>query len=133
MYDARGTRAQGTALRVANEVVASRGEVEGNVRKACRPELAREQAMQQVHGKVSRFKANVFLLVFKDHVVNAGAPGATRLSERHFHTGNVLKLDRHVLQHVAEPGALVFRHAADETARLAIGAAVLVQPWKHLE
>ena len=33
-----------------------------------------------------------------------------------------------MLEHVAEPGAVALAHAADEAARLAVGAAVLGEP-----
>ncbi len=48
-----------------------------------------------------------------------------RLAEGDVLAGDVLQLDRDVLEHVAEPGALVLVHAADEAAGLAIRAAVL--------
>ena len=52
---------------------------------------------------------------------------AARLAVADRRAGEALELDRHVLQHVAEPGPLVLRHAAHEAAGLAVGAGVLAQ------
>src|SRR6202011_2511217 len=45
--------------------------------------------------------------------------------------GDVLQLDRDVLEHVAEPGALTLAHAAEKAARLTVGAAVLGKPGER--
>src|SRR3546814_10703602 len=42
-------------------------------------------------------------------------------------------LDRHVLEHVAQPGALAFAHAADEAARFAVRSAVFGQARQRLD
>src|SRR5262249_23579450 len=41
--------------------------------------------------------------------------------------GDVLQLDGHVFEDVAEPGAVAFAHAADEAAGFAVAAAVFLQ------
>ena len=60
-------------------------------------------------------------------VYTPGLPGAARLAEGDFLARHVLQLDRDVLEHMAQPGAFVFAHPAQEAAGLAIGAAVLGQ------
>ena len=60
--------------------------------------------------------AFVALRVFVDHAVDAGLVCATRLAEGHVLAGDVLQLDRDVLEHVAEPRAVVFAHTAEKAA-----------------
>ena len=77
--------------------------------------------------QLARLEADLRLLVLVDDVVLAGLAGAAGLAEGHRRPGDVLQLDRHMLQHMAEPGALALVQPADEAARLAIGAAVLMR------
>ena len=53
--------------------------------------------------------------------------GAARLAEGDFLARDVLQLDGDVLEHVAQPGAFVLAHAAEEAAGFAVRAAVLGQ------
>src|SRR3546814_1856863 len=55
------------------------------------------------------------------------------LAEGDVFAGHVLQLDRHVLEHVTQPGALAFAHAADEAARFAVRAAVFGQARQRLD
>ena len=48
------------------------------------------------------------------------------------HTGGVLHLEHDMLEYMSQPGALVFRHAADESTRFAVAAAMLTQARQSL-
>ena len=77
--------------------------------------------------KLTGGDAFIALRVFVDDGVDTGLARAARLAERDFFTRDVLQLDRHVLEHVAEPGAFIFAHAPEEAAGHAVRAAVLGQ------
>ncbi len=72
-------------------------------------------------------RGNAFLAlgIFIDDGIEPRAIHAPGLAEGDVLAGDVLQLERHVLEHVAEPGALVLVHAADEAAGFAVGTAVL--------
>jgi hypothetical protein len=80
---------------------------------------------QQAHRKLARSDAFFALGIFIDDGVEAGTVQATRLAEADVLAGDVLQFQRDVFEHVAEPGALVLVHAADESAGRLVGAAVL--------
>ena len=63
--------------------------------------------MDELEREVARGLADALLLVLVDHVVVAGAPVAARLAEDDVGAGELLQLDRDVLEHVTEPGAAV--------------------------
>ena len=86
-----------------------------------------QQRAQQPQAEVAGRDAFVALRVFVDDGVDARLVGAARLAERDFLAGDVLQLDRDVLEHVAEPRAFVLAHAPEESAGLAVRAAVLGQ------
>ena len=91
------------------------------------PQRGRQQRVQQVEREIGGLDADVVLLVLEHHVVHAVAAGLARLAEGDVHTGGVLHLDHDMFEHMAQPGAFVFRHAADEAARLAVAAAMFAQ------
>ena len=70
----------------------------------------------------------LFDVAVDDVVLPPGQMIAAGLAEGDGFPGDVLQLDGHVFEHVAEPGALVLAHAPQEAAGLAIRAAVLGQP-----
>jgi hypothetical protein len=83
--------------------------------------------VEQHEAEPPRLEPDLLLLILVDHVVVArGAVGAG-LAEGHRLAGHVLELDGDVFQDVAHPGARVLREPPDEPARLAVGAAVLLQ------
>src|SRR5262249_62270949 len=51
----------------------------------------------------------------------------------HRFAGYILQLDRAVLEHMTEPGAVVLAHAPDKPSWGAVGAAMLVKPRKAVE
>ena len=119
---------QRPALGEADELVALPGEVEIVRHGALGPETRRQQRVQQREAEPAGLEPDVLLLVLVDDVVVARRPVRAGLAEGDRLAGHVLQLDRHVLQDVAHPGALVLGQPADEPARLAVGAAVLLQP-----
>jgi hypothetical protein len=90
--------------------------------------LGRQQSAQQPHGQLAGLDAFVALRVLVDHGVDARpAIDAARLAEGDVFTGDVLQLDGHVLEDMAQPRAFALTHAADEAAGLAVRAAVFLQ------
>ena len=120
-------RAQRLALGEADEAVAAALEVEMLGVEIGRAQLGRQEGMEQLQAELARLQADLRLLVLVDDEVLAGLAGATGLAEGDRRAGDVLQLDRDMLEHVAEPGALALVQPADEAAGLAVGAAVLVQ------
>ena len=122
-----GRRTQRTALRKADEVIARFGPVPALGTLSPRAERVGQQRAQQAQPELARGDAFVTLRVFVDDRVDAGLVGAAGLAERDVFAGDVLQLDRDVLEHVPEPGAFVFAHAPEKAAGLAIRAAVFGQ------
>ena len=89
-----------------------------------------DQVVEQADGQLAGGEADVFLLVTVDDVVDAPFAGAARLAAGHLGAGQVLQLQGDVLEDVAHPGA--FAHALQEPARLADGAAVVVERGEQL-
>ncbi len=118
-------RPERAPLREADVLVARRRPVPALGHGAGGAQLVGQQRAQQAQRQLAGRDAFLALGVFIDDGVEARAIQAARLAEGDVLAGDVLQLERHVLEHVAEPGALVLVHAADETAGLAIGAAVL--------
>ena len=118
-----GRRAELPALGEGDEVVEMRLEVERLV--AARPELGREEVLDEPERQLPRGLADALLLVLVDHVVQAGLAGPARLAEAHLGAAEVLHLDGDVLEDVAEPGAAVLGQAPDEAAGLAVTAGVV--------
>src|SRR5262245_26177707 len=75
--------------------------------------------------QASRLGPDLGLRVLEDDLVLPGVPRRPRLPEGDFDPRDVLELDRHVLQHVTEPGPLLLGQTAYEAARLPVRAAVL--------
>ena len=75
----------------------------------------------------ARRNAFLALRVFVDDRIHARLVHAARLAERDVLTRDVLQFDRDVFEHVPQPGALAFAHAPDESAWLAVRAAVLFE------
>ena len=128
-----GARPQGTALGEADEVVERGGEIEIVEIGIVGPEFGRYQRMQQLEGQLARLQADILVLVFVDHGVDAMLAGRPRLAKGDVGAGDILHLNGAVLQHVAHPGSFVLSEPAHETARLAVRAAVLVQTGQGLE
>ena len=72
-----------------------------------------DQVVEQAHGQLAGGEADVFLLVLEDDVVDAALAGAARLAAGDLGAGQVLQLQRDVLEDVPHPGALA--HAAAGT------------------
>ena len=120
-------RTQGLALGEADEPVAAALEVEMLRVEIGRPQIRRQERMEQLQAELSGLQADFRLLVLVDHEVFTGIAGTTGLAEGDRRAGHVLQFDRDMLEHVAEPGPLALVQPADEAAGLAVGAAMLVQ------
>jgi hypothetical protein len=123
-HERRRRRSQRAALREANEFVARFGPVPAFGHAFGRADCVGQQRAKQPEREFAGGDALVTLRVFIDDRVDARCAGAARLAERDVLARDVLQFDRDVLEHVAEPGAFVFAHAAEKAARLAIRAAV---------
>ena len=88
---------------------------------------------RSLRGEAAGLQADIFLDVGVDDVVLAVIAVAAGLAEGHLGACDVLELDRDVLQDMAHPGAFVLGQPTHEPAGLAVGAAMLVEPWKGLE
>ena len=132
-HQRRRARPQRLALGEADEAVAAALEVEMLGVEVGRAQLRRQERVEQLQAELARLQADLRLLVLVDDEVLAGLAGAPGLAEGDRRAGHVLQLDRDMLEHVAEPGALALVQAADEAAGLAVGAAVLMQPGQGLE
>jgi hypothetical protein len=116
------------------DVLVARGRPVPAVRDAAlRPQLLGQQRAQQSHRQFAGRDAFLAFRVLVHHGVEAGLVEAARLAEGDVFTGDVLQLERHVFEHVTEPGAFVLVHAADETAGLLVGAAVLGKAGQGLD
>ena len=113
------------SLRETDELVARLGPAPALGHDVSRTNRIRQQRAEQAQPEFARGDAFVALLVLVDDRVDARRSGAARLAESDLLAGDVLQLDRHVLEHMTEPGALVLAHAAEEAARLVVGTAVL--------
>ncbi len=121
-----GRGAEGAALGEADEILELGLEVVGLGEMGLA--LGREQVEDQAQPQLGGLQTHHLLLVAEDHVILAARQVvAARLAVADRRAGEALELDRHVLQHVAEPGPLLLGHAAHEAARLAVGAGVLAQ------
>jgi hypothetical protein len=92
----------------------------------------RQQRAQQGDAQFARGDSLIALRVFIHDRVDPAHVGAARLAERDILAGDILQLDRHMLEHVAEPGALAFAQTPDEPARLPIGTSVLRERRQRL-
>jgi hypothetical protein len=115
---------QRAPLREADEFVARLGPVPAFGHAVCRADRVGQQRAQQPQREFAGSYAFVTLRVLIDDRVDARGAGAAGLAEGDVLTCDVLQFDRDVFEHVAEPGAFVFAHAAKKSARLAIRAAV---------
>jgi hypothetical protein len=129
-HQRRRRRPQRAALGVADEVVARGLPLPVVGHAARRAQFVRQQRLEQGQRQFPGGDALLLLLVFVHDRVHAGAVvrHAAGLAEGDVFAGHVLQLDRRVLEHVPQPGALTLAHPAHEAAGLAVGAAVLGQP-----
>ena len=101
----------------------------------CRKEISyckmSQKEREQLQAELARLQTDLRLLVLVDHEVFAGLTGATGLAECDRRAGDVLQLDRHMLEHMAEPGALP--HAPLQATRLPKRAAMRVQAISRSE
>ena len=121
-----GRRAERAPLREADELVARHRPGPAVRHPARGTNRLGQQRAEQVQGEFAGGHALIALRVLVDDAIDARpAIDAAGLAEGDLLAGHVLQLDGDMFQHVAEPGALTLAHAAQEAARLAIGAAVL--------
>ena len=125
MHERSGRGSERPALRELDVLVARRRPVPALGHAAGGPEFLRQQRAEEAQRELARGDAFLALGVFIDDGIEAGLVEAARLAEGDVLARDVLQFERDVLEHVAEPGALVLVHAADETARRLVGAAVL--------
>ena len=121
----RGGGPERPALREAYELVARFGPAPALGHAVRGTQRRGKQRAQEPQSELARGDPLVALGVLVDDHVQAGSAGAARLAEGDALARHVLQLDRDVLEHVAEPGALVLAHAPQETTRFAVGAPVL--------
>ncbi len=128
-YQRGGRRAQRAALRVQDELVAGAVPVPIGRHAALGLQLDRQQRGQQLQRQFASGDAFLFLCVLVHHRVHTGSvlAHAAGLAEGHVLAGHVLQFDGDVLQHMPQPGAFAFTHAADESTRFAVRAAVFGQ------
>ena len=130
-HQRRRRRSERAFLREADELVAGLGPVPAFGHGVGRADTLRQQRAQQAQPELAGRDAFVALRVFVDDRVHARLTGAAGLAEGDFLARDVLQFDRDVLEHVAEPRPLVFAHAPEESAGLAVGAAMLGEPGKR--
>ena len=128
-FHQRGSgRAERTALRIADEGIARFRPVPVLGHAAFGLEFLRQQRAEQAQGQFAGFDAFFALRIFVHDRIHAGlAVDAARLAEGDVFAGDVLQFDGDVFEHMAQPGAVAFVHAADEAAGLAVGTAMLGQ------
>ena len=125
-YERGSGRPERTPLCETDEFVARLGPAPTLGHAAARPDFLRQQRAQEPEAQLTRRDALVALRELVHHGVDARAlVDAACLAEGDVFAGDVLQLDRDVLEHVAQPRPLAFAHASEKAARLAIGAAVL--------
>ena len=90
-------------------------------------------ATRAVRPVMSAVEADATLQVFVDDVVMTRRVGGSRFAESDLAAGHVLQFDGDVLEHVAEPGALVFRQTPHEAARFAVRASVFLEAGQRLQ
>src|SRR6476661_5805571 len=132
-HQRHGAGTQRAPLGEPDELVPLGGEVEVLGHRAVGPKLGREQRVEQHDAEPAGLEPHVLLLVLIGDVVASLGACAASLAERHRLAGHVLKLDRDVLQDVPHPGAFVLAEPPDESARLAVRAAVLLEAGQHLD
>jgi hypothetical protein len=120
-------RPEGAALGKTDVGIALAGKVPIGGPRAVGATGIRQQREQQAQREFAGLQPLVPLFVLVDHVVHALGTGAARLAEGHLDPGDVLQLDRHMLEHVPQPGPLILGESADEATGFAVAAAVLVQ------
>ena len=126
-HECSRARSQGAALREADELVARLFEHEALGDSISGSQRMGQQREQQQQPELAGLDADFRLLELEHDLVDARGSRRARLAEGDARARGVLQLDRDMLEHVAQPGALVLGQAADEAARLAVGAAVLAQ------
>ena len=131
-HQRRRGRPQRTALREADELVARLGPAPVVRHRVGRANAFRQQRTEQPQAELAGRDAFVALRVFVDDRVNTRLVGTSGLAEGDRLAGDILQLDRHVLEYVAQPGSFVLAHAPEEAARLPIRAAVLGETGQGL-
>ncbi len=132
-HERHGARPERAPLGEPDELVALGGEVEVAGDGALGPKVRGQERVEQGDAQSAGLEADVLLLVLVEDVVPPVRAGAAGLAEGHRLAGHVLQLDGDMLEDVPHPGALVLTQPPDEPARLAVGAAVLVQPRQRLD
>ena len=115
-------------LRKTDVFIARSGPVPALGHGASGAQFLRQQRAEEPECQLARGDAFLAFCVLVDDGIVPGLVRAPGLAEGHVLASDILQLERHVLEHVAEPGALVFVHAADESAGFLVGAAVLGEP-----
>src|SRR5210317_1862361 len=98
------------------------------VGRIVRPEVFRQQIVQQVDAEPAGFPADLRVAVLEHNVVLSGLIfDGPRTTEADMETGRALQFEDDVFEHMTEPGALVLSHAAHESPRGVIRTGVLAE------
>ncbi len=124
-------RPERAALREADELIARLLPTPIVGHGVGRPDRRGQERTQQLEPELARGDALVALRIFVDDGIDPGRSGSARLAEGDFLARHVLQFDGDVLEHMPEPGAVVFAHAPKETAGLSVRAAVLRKPGQR--
>ena len=89
----------------------------------------RDEVVDEPDGRLAGLDPDLLLAVLEDHVVAAVLAGAARLAVADVGAGEVLELERDVLGHVPDPGALA--KPRDEPAAPAERAGVVLERRQH--
>ena len=119
-----GPNASRSASRISFSSSAMQVEGDGRVAR-------RDEVVDQPDGGLAGLDADLLLAVLEDHVVPAVLAGAAGLAVADVGAGEVLELERDVLRHVPDPGAVA--EARDEPAAPAEGAGVVLERRQHLD
>ena len=126
----QGRRAwtQGPVLRITDKLVPGLLKVPVLPGGAFRSQLSWQKVMQQIQAQAPRFPADFLVAVLENDGVMPGLIGdRARAAESHRKSGDTLEFERHVLQHVSQPGALVLPHASQKAAGSIVGAGMFAQ------
>src|SRR3546814_15102385 len=93
-----------------------------------------QQRFEQPQRQFAGADADFLLLVLVDDRIHARTVlgDAAGLADVDVFAGHVLQLDRHVLEHVTQPGALALAHAADDAPPIAVPTSMFGQARRRL-